>query len=227
MQSITKYTVKTKNTLKCTSSALSPPDNNIDRQKKKPVKESTKLNYSSKTKKGITNVVDDMNGSNSSRINNMEDVPAIIESAHRSETSELERVIGPLVTEVKLLRESMDEKYTKLETVIEKQKEDMSKDIEKIEKTLESHKAEISSNINSNNDLTTARINSIINENKKLRQVNVKLLERIQRIESQQLSNNVIITGISENPWEGYEVTKQRVCDTIAASIGEVGDVSC
>ena len=57
-----------------------------------------------------------MNGSNPSRINNMGDVPAITESAHRSETSELERVIGPLVTEVKLLRESMDEKYTKLET---------------------------------------------------------------------------------------------------------------
>ena len=88
----------------------------------------------------------------------MEDVPVIIESAHRSETSELERVIGPLVTEVKLVRESMDEKYTKLETAIEKQKEDMSKDIEKIEKTLESHKAEISSNINSNNDLTTAKL---------------------------------------------------------------------
>ena len=227
MQSITKYTVKTKNTLKRTSSVLSPPDNNTDQQKKKPIKESTKLNYPSKTKKGITNVVDNMNGSNSSKINNMEDVPAIIESAHRSETSELERVIGPLVTEVKLLRESMDEKYTKLETALEKQKEDMSKDIEKIEKTLDSHKAEISSNINSNKELTTARINSIINENKKLRQVNVKLLERIQRIESQQLSNNVIITGISENPWEGYEVTKQRVCDTIAASIGEVGDVSC
>ena len=206
MQSITKYTVKTKNTLKRTSSALSPPDNNIDRQKKKPIKEPAKLNYPSKTKKGISNVVDNMNGSNSSKINNMEDVPAIIESAHRSETSELERVIGPLVTEVKLLRESMDEKYTKLETALEKQKEDMSKDIEN---TLESHKAEISSNINSNNELTTARINSIINENKKLRQVNVKLLERIQRIESQQLSNNVIITGISENPWEGYEVTKQ------------------
>ena len=99
----------------------------------------------------------------------MGDVPAITESAHRSETSELERVIGPLVTEVKLLRESMDEKYTKLETVIEKQKEDMSKDIEKIEKTLESHKAKTSSNINSNNDLTTARINSIINENKKIK----------------------------------------------------------
>ena len=30
MQSITKYTVKTKNTLKRTSSALSAPDNNID-----------------------------------------------------------------------------------------------------------------------------------------------------------------------------------------------------
>ena len=122
MQSITRYTVKTKNTLKHTSSTLSPPDNNIDRQRKKPVKESTKLNHPSKTKKGITNIVDDMNGSNPSRINNMEDEPAITESAHRPETSELERVIGPLVIEVKLLRESMDEKYTKLETAIEKQK---------------------------------------------------------------------------------------------------------
>ena len=157
----------------------------------------------------------------------MGDEPAATENAHRPETSELERVIGPLVTEVKLLRESMDEKYTKLETVIEKQKEDMSRDIEKIKKSLGSHKAEISSKIDSNNNLTTARINSIINENKKLRQVNVKLLERIQRIETQQLSNNVIITGISENPWEGYEVTKQRVCDTIAASMGEVGDAIC
>ena len=208
MQSITRYTVKTKNPLKHTSSALSPPDNNIDRQKKKPVKESSKLNHSN-AKKGITNIVDDMDESNPSKINNMGDEPAVTKSAHRPETSELERVIGPLVTEVKLLRESLDEKYTKLEVVIEKQKEDMSRDIEKIEKSLGSHKAEISSKIDSNNNLTTARINSIINENKKLRQVNVKLLERIQRIETQQLSNIVIITGISENPWEGYEVTKQ------------------
>ena len=178
MQSIIRYTVKTK------SSALSPPDNNIDRQKKKPVKESSKLNHPSKTKKGITNIVDNMDESNPSRINNMGDEPAASESAHRPETSELERVIGPLVTEVKLLRESMDEKYTKLETVIEKQKEDMSRDIEKIKKSLGSHNAKISSKIDSNNNLTTARINSIINENKKLRQVNVKLLERIQRIET-------------------------------------------
>ena len=85
-----------------------------------------------------------MDESNPSRINNMGDESVTSESAHRPETSELERVIGPLVTEVKLLRESMDEKYTKLETVIEKQKEDMSRDIEKIEKSLGSHKAEIS-----------------------------------------------------------------------------------
>ena len=61
MQSITKYTVKTKNTLKRTSNGSSPPDNNIDQQKKKPVTEPTKLNNSSKTKKGITNIIDNMN----------------------------------------------------------------------------------------------------------------------------------------------------------------------
>ena len=121
----------------------------------------------------------------------------------------------------------MDEKYIKLENAIEKQKVEMSRDIEKIEKSLGTHKAEISSKIDFNNNLTNARINSIINENKKLRQVNVKLLERIQKVKTQQLSNNVIITGISESPWEGYEVMKQRVCDMIAASMGEVGDVMC
>ena len=67
----------------------------------------------------------------------------------------------------------------------------------------------------------------IIDENKKLRLENSKLLERIQQIEAQQLSNNVIITGISEGPWEGYDITRQQVCDTVAASMGEVGDAIC
>ena len=200
MQSITKFTVNTKNLLKRTSSVLSPPDN-----KKKHANELIKTDHTCNINKGKTNTEEKMDKLDSSEPNK-NDEP---EGAHRPNTSELERVIGPLVQEVKLLRESMDEKYTKLETVIEKQKEDMSKDIEKIEKSLGSHKAEISSKIDSNNNMTTARINTIINENKKLRQVNVKLMERIQRIEAQQLCNNVIITGVSENPWEGYEVTKQ------------------
>ena len=34
-----------------------------------------------------------------------------------------------------------------------------------------------------------------------------------------QLSNNVIITGIEEQTWEPVEVTKQRVYDTITATI--------
>ena len=59
-----------------------------------------------------------MEESNPSKINIMGNEPAASENAYKPETSELERVIGPLVTEVKLLRESMDEKYRKLETVI-------------------------------------------------------------------------------------------------------------
>ena len=53
------------------------------------------------------------------------------------------------------------------------------------------------------------------------------MLERIQRIESQQLSNNVIISRIAEAPLEGYEATKQQVHDTVAASMGDASDVTC
>ena len=70
-------------------------------------------------------------------------------------------------------------------------------------------------------------MNRILDENKKLHTENSKLLECIQRIGLQQLNNNVIISGIAEAPWEKYESTKQRVHDTVAASMGDPGDVAC
>ena len=43
-------------------------------------------------------------------------------------------------------------------------------------------------------------------------------------IESSQLANNVIITGVPEQQWEPYEGTKQHVLDTIAASMRNNSD---
>ena len=44
--------------------------------------------------------------------------------------------------------------------------------------------------------------------------------ERVDKIEMNQLSNNVIITRVAEQTWETYEHTKQRVLDTVVASLG-------
>ena len=64
----------------------------------------------------------------------------------------------------------------------------------------------------------------VINENVVLRQENQNLKDRLDRLETAQLSNNVIITGIPEQQWESYTLTKQRVYDTIAALKGTSND---
>ena len=48
---------------------------------------------------------------------------------------------------------------------------------------------------------------------------------RLDRIEQSQLSNNVIITGIPEGPYEQYSITKLRVQEMIAHTI-DSGDVN-
>ena len=68
--------------------------------------------------------------------------------------------------------------------------------------------------------MNTENINSVLKENKTLKRENDKLKERISQIEKSQLENNVMISGQPEQPWESYELTKERVLDTIAASLG-------
>ena len=105
------------------------------------------------------------------------------------ENTGLQQVIEPLIKEFRLVRESVDSKYTSLETAIKKQKAKVSDELSKIEKSLATHRDEITADRDEN--------------------------------------NNVIISGIAEAPWEKYESTKQRVHDTVAASMGDPGDVAC
>ena len=57
-----------------------------------------------------------------------------------------------------------------------------------------------------------------------LRKENNGLKDHLDQIEMNQFGNNVIITGILEQAWESYTHTKQRVIDTIAASISSSND---
>ena len=59
----------------------------------------------------------------------------------------------------------------------------------------------------------------MVKENQKLRHVNNDLIDRVSKLETYQLGNNAIITGILEQPWESFESTQQRIHDIIAVAI--------
>ena len=116
----------------------------------------------------------------------------------------LKNVLGPLITEFRLLRESVDtvhHNYMDLKQTISKQKEEL--------------KHELADNIYKN----TSQLIEVSHENKILCKENKHLKTRLDHIEQNQLSNNIIITGIPEGPYEQYSTTKLRVQEMIAVTI--------
>ena len=120
------------------------------------------------------------------------------------ENSILKQALGPLITEFRLLRESVNtvhQDYADLKHTISKQKEELKQDLtDKIDKN-------------------TIQLIEVSNENKILRKENEDLKTRLDHIEQNQLSNNVIITGIPEGPYEQYSTTKLRVQEMIVVTI--------
>ena len=126
------------------------------------------------------------------------------------ENTTIKQALGPLINEFRLLRESVEtvhQDYADLKQTISKQKDDIKQDLtDKIERN-------------------TTQLIEINKENKVLRKENNELKSRLDRIEQNQLSNNVIITGIPEGPHEQYSITKLRVQEMIAHTI-DSGDVN-
>ena len=120
------------------------------------------------------------------------------------ENASLKQALDPLITEFRLLRESVNtihQDYADLKHTISKQKEEIKQDLaDKIDKN-------------------TTQLIEVSNENKILRKENEDLKTRLDHIEQNQLSNNVIITGIPEGPYEQYSTTKLRVQEMIAVTI--------
>ena len=85
-----------------------------------------------------------------------------------------------------------------------------------------------------NSEVTTAltykietnatNINQVLEENRLLKKENESLHERITKIEISQLGNNIMLSGMPEQPWESYESTKERVVEAIATSMGSKDD---
>ena len=115
--------------------------------------------------------------------------------------------------------DKLDAKYTSLKMAMSQQKGDVISEISKLEQSLASESIEISRTITKKLQNNSGKLGEVIEGNKFLRQECSKLQDRLTRLETNQLNNNVILTGLSEQPWEDYKITKQRVIDTIAASL--------
>ena len=121
--------------------------------------------------------------------------------------------ITPIISEIQLLRESVHSDYNKLHA-----------DYVELKESITSRSSEIAEKLNLKIDANTERISQMINENKLLRRENASLKERITKIESNQVRNNIIISGIPESKWEPYDTTVARIYDTIAAAFSS-GDI--
>ena len=153
-----------------------------------------------------------------------------VQELAEGKSEELKGVIGPLIAEVtqpllkelKLLRESVDTRCSQLEEAITSQHQEVMEEIHRLESSLTKQKdmanTELLHRINSNHEI----INSVLKRNNSLGKENMVLKERLDKIEINQFSNNVIITGVAEQTWETNEHTKQRVIDTVVASLGKI-----
>ena len=120
------------------------------------------------------------------------------------ENAALQNVLGPLITEFKLLTESVDTvhaDYADLKQTISKQKDDLQQ--------------ELVSKIDNN----SKQLATVAQENGNLWKENSKLKSRLDKLEQDHLINNVIITGIQEGPYEQYSTTILRVQEMIAETI--------
>ena len=103
-----------------------------------------------------------------------------------------------------------------MQGIVSRQKADISK----LKETLADSNSDLRKYLIEKTEQNTQKTDLVLEENKLLSRENIKPKERLSQIEQSQLENNVIIGGQREQPWEPYELTKEKVLDTIAASLG-------
>ena len=131
----------------------------------------------------------------------------------------LKDLVGPIVQEVRELKESvhldndklynnyskLEGSYSKLKGIITSQQQVISK----LERTISTKQKEVTDNLMLKIEEHFSNIRAYIKENKRLYVENVELKERLNKIQLSQLGNNVIISGMQEQPWENYSTTKE------------------
>ena len=129
-------------------------------------------------------------------------------------SNQISKIMGPILEEFKSLKETiknttsqMEQNYNKLENSITIQQKGLATDISRLETMITNQKKEIVSEINEKVEVNAIDIQKLVTENKYLRVECDGPRSRLSKIETSQLSNNVIVTGIPEQTWEPYECT--------------------
>ena len=130
----------------------------------------------------------------SSSSSNMDETMTEVESTH------LSQLIEPIMNKFKSLKDTMVS-----------QKSEISEEINRLKKVITTQKGEIVNEINVKVDTNNRNILKLLDENHELRKELNELKEHVSKTEMAQLSNNIIFTGIPEQPFETYEKTKQRI----------------
>ena len=146
------------------------------------------------------------------------------EDASSTPDTSLKQIIGPLIEEVKALRESFHQDHHNLERKLESAIEAQKGEFDKLEASIATEKNEMTSSLTSKIEIDATNINQLLEENRILRKENISLRECMTKIEVSQMANNIILSGMPKEPWESYESTKGRVIKAIAASMGSKDD---
>ena len=192
---ITDYLGKNQKSIKRSSSILSPPE--LDQKQKK--QNIRTVNMS--TSQTLSDEADDQI--------NISDTSVVSKSTQDT----IKDAIALIISEVQLLRESVHSDYNKLHA-----------DYVELQESITSKSGEIAEKLNDKIEVNAGKISQVIQENKLLRRENATLKERISKIESNQVRNNIIISGIPEGKWETYDTTVSRIYDTIASAFSS-GDI--
>ena len=118
-----------------------------------------------------------------------------------SDCDALQKALGSLLNKFRSLRDSVKLDYVDLKQTITRQKEELQKELV--------HKI----------DNNTKQLSLISDENKLLHKENTEFKSRLDKIEQDQLRNNVLVTGIQERPYEQYSTMKLRIQEMIAVTI--------
>ena len=164
-----------------------------------------KRRFSATSPTGITSTSKKLNVDNQAQSSS---VPTMEESTTEVQSTHLSQLIEPIMNEFKSLKDTMIS-----------QKSNISEEINRLKKVITSQKSEIINEINIKVDTNSKSILKVLDKNQELRRELKELKEHVSKIEMAQLSNNTIVTGIPEQPFETYEKTKQRLYDVIVEAI--------
>ena len=97
--------------------------------------------------------------------------------------------------------EPIMQEFQSLKDMMSMQKSQITEEIGHLKMVMKEQKAQIVEEINVKVETNKVKISQIINKNVNLHKENIELQDRVSKLESTQLTNNIIISGTPEQPF--------------------------